>query len=899
MKPRIDLSTALFPCALGNYNRPTLVAASNPVAFKSRKRIAALRLQTIARQSTVDLRVRHTLVPANFGSRVRFPQSFKVSAILPDRSERVSFRVMAPEIVDLISSDEEVSQIKPPARLPKVFRPPGRREEDQTRPGAAPSSRAMPREDRHIESGSKTTRSQSPGLFVSLSLPASTAKKDIKGKQRTLPVPEVDLSLDIEDNDSITTSFEGGWERTGGDLSSERQTHAGLATTDNGELSDDEALKQAIALSLREAVPKVGETEVDNAGSSSSSSSPVQNVSRSGSKAVSTAQQQPKSVAKVSLPDQASSPSERNHNEANFTELANPQATSPSQCNFYKKQRAAETSSVHETVPAPATIVSKTPRNSVTGAFSLVGLDRKAMEVERLARLKRKNPPSEAQDAPAAKLSKVVAGDGRRDRTISPPPVKRDPQINNAIKEHEIPAGSAPSSTVSTTSSAAQQTGKVSTFPPSADSSKNIVDLDDLSPTSPPIYPSGMALQTHVLGFSLTRTISFPQLISPSGHLSSALLSSFIWNFDWLFPHFETRRTKFQLVMHAKYPSARENLKKDFHGVPNVRLTFPPMDGNVNCMHSKLMLLFYEGEDSRNYLGQEWRATNGQRLRIVVPTANLVDFDWGVGGYMENTVWLIDLPLKMATSSSTEPQFQQALKQFLQAQTVPNDVLAKLDTFDFSRTAEYGFVHTIGGAHNGQAWRQTGVCGLGRTITQMGLATKLPIELDFVTSSVGSLNDEFMSSIYFGAQGDDGLTELKRRSSNKAPMNPKSDPHNPHSHWKQNFRLYFPSDDTVRSSKGGARKAGTICFSQKWWDNTKFPQANMLDCVSKRTGLLMHNKVCEQPLDPFGDVSRVDGKSTDFDMRDSFFSPDTQVLKVTRLDGCTSELQIYLKVPGE
>ncbi len=52
----------------------------------------------------------------------------------------------------------------------------------------------------------------------------------------------------------------------------------------------------------------------------------------------------------------------------------------------------------------------------------------------------------------------------------------------------------------------------------------------------------------------------------------------------------------------------------------NLRLCFPPMEGQVNCMHSKLMLLFH-----KNY------------LRIVVPTANLIPYDWGeAGGVMEN-----------------------------------------------------------------------------------------------------------------------------------------------------------------------------------------------------------------------------------------------------------------------
>lgn len=43
------------------------------------------------------------------------------------------------------------------------------------------------------------------------------------------------------------------------------------------------------------------------------------------------------------------------------------------------------------------------------------------------------------------------------------------------------------------------------------------------------------------------------------------------------------------------------------------------MIGNVRCMHSKLQLLAHPSH-----------------LRIVVPTANLVPYDWGETGIMEN-----------------------------------------------------------------------------------------------------------------------------------------------------------------------------------------------------------------------------------------------------------------------
>jgi hypothetical protein len=57
-----------------------------------------------------------------------------------------------------------------------------------------------------------------------------------------------------------------------------------------------------------------------------------------------------------------------------------------------------------------------------------------------------------------------------------------------------------------------------------------------------------------------------------------------------------------------------------FSVLTGVELCFPNMAGQINCMHSKLLLLFHTGY-----------------LRVVVPSANLVKFDWGdMDGVMEN-----------------------------------------------------------------------------------------------------------------------------------------------------------------------------------------------------------------------------------------------------------------------
>ena len=233
----------------------------------------------------------------------------------------------------------------------------------------------------------------------------------------------------------------------------------------------------------------------------------------------------------------------------------------------------------------PAMESSQTPPSS-TG---LLGLDRKAMEAERLARLKRKRDASEDVAQPA------FAPGIMRGARISPPPLRRAPP----------PAPAAPVSSAKMSS----ELGTRRPVPVSIPSTST-------PPASAPItiYPNGVVLKTYAPGYPVEGTISFPDLVAPTASLTSCLLSSFIWDFDWLFPHFNTKATNFFLVMHAKYPSQKAQIEADFVGIPNVKVCFPPMGGNVNCMHSKLMLLFYP-----------------ERCRVVVPTANLMGFDWGRG----------------------------------------------------------------------------------------------------------------------------------------------------------------------------------------------------------------------------------------------------------------------------
>ena len=426
---------------------------------------------------------------------------------------------------------------------------------------------------------------------------------------------------------------------------------------------------------------------------------------------------------------------------------------------------------------APAT--APAPSAPAPTAHSFLGLDRKAMEQERLAR--------------------------KRKASVSPPPPRK------AAKE---------SAACTASSSRAN-------------------DIHNLHPPmSPePLYLDGVVKKTWASGHERNVDINIEEVLQRN-NLNLAVLSSFQWDVQWLLSKLDTRTTQLYLVMQAKGDATKRQYERETASMANLRLCFPSMEGQVSCMHSKLMLLSYQSH-----------------LRVVVPTANLVPYDWGETGVMENMVFLVDLPRlpnnhQIPTAELTP--FGRDLIYFLRAMRLEETVVQSVHKFDFSKTKDLAFVHTIGGVHTEEGvWRRTGYCGLGRAVQQLGLDTHDSLKVDFVTSSVGSLNMDFLMTLYLAAQGDDGLTEYDWRNLKKtkaktsvSDKKPKGFQDQVENDVNKGFHIYFPTRDTVVNSTGGAPSGGTICFQSKWYDSPTFPRQLLRDCRSERKGLLMHNKVC-------------------------------------------------------
>ncbi|KAJ5669301.1 hypothetical protein N7462_010371 [Penicillium macrosclerotiorum] len=424
----------------------------------------------------------------------------------------------------------------------------------------------------------------------------------------------------------------------------------------------------------------------------------------------------------------------------------------------------------------------------------LSGLDRKKMEEERLARLAKRKADSNSPRQSPAKVLKTAGH-------------KPDPSSQGTLSQV------APQIGVCNQPAANAQNVKV-------------------QPTVQPgvQYPLGAIKKTRLANKArVGNDITFEEVIQQED-LKLAVLSSFMWDVEWLYPKFDPTRTRLLLVIGAKEQSERDNRTKEVEGIPNIRLCFPPMAAQVNCMHSKLMLLFHS-----------------EYLRIVVPTANLTRFDWGEQGLMENTVFLIDLPKKSPGTSESRPAFKDELVYFLKASNLNVNIIAKLDSFDFNMTSRYAFVYSVGGTNDGDSWKRNGYPGLGRAVARMGLESSEPLEIDYVTSSVGSLNDDFLRAMYLAAKGDDGSMEYTLRTTKTSSTQTNDERRKMMlrngEEWHDRFRVYFPSDQTVRAAHARpADTAGTICFQPQWWHGSKFPRRVLKDCESER-GVLMHNKL--------------------------------------------------------
>jgi hypothetical protein len=507
---------------------------------------------------------------------------------------------------------------------------------------------------------------------------------------------------------------------------------------------------------------------------------------------------------------------------AGFNSTARKMASSDHEDEDLKRAIALSLAESNESGAAAAPQTSTTMESAAKPGGGIPGLDRQAMERERLARQ-------------AAR---------KRDRSVSPPPIRgsrKAPKLEG-VETTTIDMPSGARLNFFTAIVQEDQAGRKSEAANAANAKlKNASSVNNVSVPNAPLpgsvglaYPHGVVKKTWA--FNQPRTgndVKLEEVLEPNT-LRTAVLSAFQWDPEWVLAKLKVPTnggtTKCVFIMQAKDEAMRTQMTKETQGMRSfLRLCFPPMDGQIHCMHSKLMLLFHP-----------------QKLRVAVPTANLLNFDWGETGVMENSCFMIDLPrlpegVKVDRDELTD--FGKELMFFLDKQGLDDDVKGGVLNFDFVATKDMAFIHTVGGALYRSEAGHTGYPGLGRAVRQMGLRTD-DLEIEFAASSIGSLNDEYLRCLHSAARGEDAIMAAAAASAEAKADFFKSGPkkaQNPQVKIREKMRIYFPTHDTVKSSTAGA--AGTICMNRKWWENMPFPRDAFRDCVSRRSGLLSHNKI--------------------------------------------------------
>jgi hypothetical protein len=227
------------------------------------------------------------------------------------------------------------------------------------------------------------------------------------------------------------------------------------------------------------------------------------------------------------------------------------------------------------------------PAKQPSSVSSVLGFNRKQMEAERLARLKRKQPASAAvsdqqpSQKPRSSGVSTLASEREVATSLSRPAgqsrlADRVPNIQNSLVESK----------------------------PAATSSQR--------------FPHGVVKRTWVRGLPRQEDDIKIEEVLLKDELVFAVLSSFQWEEEWMLSKVNLQKTPILLVAFAVDEQQKAEMRANAPS-KRVRFCFPPMYGPVGNMHSKLMILNY-----------------ADYLRVVVPTGNLVPYDWGESGTMEN-----------------------------------------------------------------------------------------------------------------------------------------------------------------------------------------------------------------------------------------------------------------------
>ncbi|KZO91532.1 phospholipase D/nuclease [Calocera viscosa TUFC12733] len=381
-----------------------------------------------------------------------------------------------------------------------------------------------------------------------------------------------------------------------------------------------------------------------------------------------------------------------------------------------------------------------------------------------------------------------------------------------------------------TTAAHASPAKRVRTAPPTLASSSLRVSTSKPASSNVEVFLDGDLRQNrnaHASKNPARSVFGMAEILSPAAELQFVLISAFGTDFKWLTYLIPTGVP----LLSVNHPTDSERYESRIKPIgPDGWLYLTPkMKNKGGIMHVKFMMLFYKSG----------------RLRLVIPTANLVPEDWRD---IENTVFLQDIPRSKEPPAKPHP-FPVYLASFLKLLYVhtglsalaqggyPDLPLPSLDVlatrWDWSRVTAR-LVGSPAGSYEGwDSIRQWGHPRLAEAIRELNANPPKgkTLRMEYQGSSVGNYTTQYLNEFYksgYGIPPQSWLDTAKSKLKAQA--------------WPP-VQIVYPSLQTVDSTILGRLGAGSFFCRKQYWEKANAPKKLFRDSRARSGRVLMHTKM--------------------------------------------------------
>ncbi|WWD04867.1 hypothetical protein V865_002938 [Kwoniella europaea PYCC6329] len=348
------------------------------------------------------------------------------------------------------------------------------------------------------------------------------------------------------------------------------------------------------------------------------------------------------------------------------------------------------------------------------------------------------------------------------------------------------------------------------------------------------------------------RTFSPAQIVGNHSQISLIIMSSFVIDDQWVMgKNILPPPEQVPTIVVRPHPKDKPDYNGKIQLHPNGEMwVYPKMTTGFGSAHMKYFWIFYKTG----------------RLRVVISTANMVDYDWEV---IENTIFVQDflpLPKRSPLRSDlrthdfplqfahlfTHTRIHTALRSLIRAHPngsqipfTPEENFGDLAKYDWSKV-KVRLVLSIPGTYTGyEQINKFGISRLGKVLNEERWAPKSGEQLDveFQGSSLGTYSLEWFSKFHSFISG-----KTAQQISNRSKPNA----------WPE-IRILFPTLANVEATQLGKEGGGTM-FCGKAFNNVT--RGLFRDSRSKRGGVLMHTKMLIATFEPEENKLGLDKSAT-------------------------------------